>query len=91
LRWMVRKDKQGVDFGIWEKIKPAELVCPIDLHVARVARGLGILQRKQTDWQAAMELTSFLRTLDPSDPVRFDFALFGLGAIETRIRDQKLT
>jgi len=91
LRWMVRKDKQGVDFGIWEKIKPAELVCPIDLHVARVARVLGILQRKQTDWRAAIELTSFLRTLDPADPVRFDFALFGLGAIETRIRDQKLT
>lgn len=90
LRWMVRKDDRGVDFGIWNSIRPAELICPIDLHVARVARRLGILHRKQTDWKAAEELTRFLRTLDPEDPVKFDFALFGLGAIETRLKNKKL-
>lgn len=82
LRWMVRRDRKGVDFGIWKKIAPSQLICPIDLHVARVARGLGILRRKQTDWQAALELTDYLRTLDPNDPVKYDFALFGLGVIE---------
>ena len=82
LRWMVRKDNKGVDFGIWKNISPAQLIIPIDVHVARVARRLGILKRKQTDWQAAMELTEFLRTLDKDDPVKYDFALFGLGAIE---------
>ncbi len=82
LRWMVRKDKKGVDFGIWKKMSPANLVCPIDLHVARVARRFGLLDRKQIDWQAAIELTTYLRTLDPLDPVKYDFALFGLGVIE---------
>ncbi len=82
LRWMVRQDDKGVDFGIWKNISPAQLICPIDLHVARVAKKLNILQRKQTDWQAAMELTEYLRTLDAADPVKYDFALFGLGAIE---------
>lgn len=82
LRWMVRNDKKGVDFGIWKKISPAQLICPIDLHVARVARKLGILKRKQTDWQAAVELTEYLRTLDKIDPVKYDFALFNLGAVE---------
>lgn len=82
LRWMVRRDKQGVDFGIWKKIRPADLICPIDLHVARVAKRFGLLNRKQIDWQAAVELTSYLRTLDPSDPVKYDFALFGLGVME---------
>jgi uncharacterized protein (TIGR02757 family) len=82
LRWMVRKDNNGVDFGIWKNISPSQLICPIDLHVARVARKLGILKRKQTDWQAAVELTEFLRTLDKDDPVKYDFALFGLGAFE---------
>ncbi len=82
LRWMVRKDDKGVDFGIWENIAPSQLICPIDLHVARVARRLNILQRKQTDWLAAVELTDYLRTLDKDDPVKYDFALFGLGAIE---------
>ena len=82
LRWMVRKDKQGVDFGIWKTIKPSKLICPIDVHVARVSRSFGILQRKQTDWLAAMELTEYCRTLDPSDPVKYDFALFSLGVIE---------
>jgi uncharacterized protein (TIGR02757 family) len=82
LRWMARKDKQGVDFGIWKKISPAELICPIDLHVARVARKLGLLQRTSTDWQAAMELTAELKVFDQQDPVKYYFALFGLGVIE---------
>lgn len=82
LRWMVRRDDRGVDFGIWKKIPPSQLICPVDLHVARVARRLGILKRKQTDWLAATELTEYLRTLDPEDPVKYDFALFGLGVME---------
>lgn len=82
LRWMVRHDNKGVDFGIWKNISPSQLICPIDLHVARVARKLGILKRKQTDWQAAIELTEFLRTLDKQDPVKYDFALFSLGINE---------
>mgnify|MGYP001619104461 CR=1 FL=1 len=82
LRWMVRQDKRGVDFGIWKKISPSQLICPIDLHVARVARHFHILKRKQTDWLSALELTEYLRTLDKNDPVKYDFALFGLGAIE---------
>ena len=79
LRWMVRKDDNGVDFGIWNQIKPDQLVMPLDVHVERVARHLGLLKRKPTDWQAALELTSNLRKLDPNDPVKYDFALFGLG------------
>jgi uncharacterized protein (TIGR02757 family) len=79
LRWMVRKDNQGVDFGIWNKIKPSQLVCPLDVHVDRVARQLQLLQRPQTDWLAALELTNILRELDANDPVKYDFALFGLG------------
>ena len=82
LRWMVRSDDKGVDFGIWKKIKPSQLICPIDLHVARVAKRFGLLHRKQVDWQAAVELTQYLRTLDPNDPVKYDLALFGLGVIE---------
>ena len=82
LRWMVRKDNKGVDFGIWKNISPSQLICPVDLHVARVARRLNILTRKQTDWQAAIELTEYLRTLDSEDPVKYDFALFGLGVME---------
>lgn len=82
LRWMVRNDHNGVDFGLWKKISPAQLICPLDLHVARVARQFNLLHRKQNDWQAAEELTAFLRTLDPADPVKYDFALFALGVIE---------
>ena len=82
LRWMVRKDNCGVDFGIWNTLKPAQLICPVDVHVARVAKRLGLLQRKQTDWNAAIELTQHLRMLDASDPVKYDFALFGLGVME---------
>jgi uncharacterized protein (TIGR02757 family) len=82
LRWMVRKDNAGVDFGIWNKISPAQLVCPIDLHVGRVAMRLNLLTRKPIDWIAAIELTTYLRTLDANDPVKYDFALFGLGVVE---------
>jgi uncharacterized protein (TIGR02757 family) len=79
LRWMVRDDKRGVDFGIWKTIKPSQLVCPCDVHVDRVGRKLGLIKRKQTDWQTAIELTNNLKKFDPADPVRYDFALFGLG------------
>lgn len=82
LRWMVRKDNAGVDFGIWDKIKPSDLVMPCDLHVDRVARKLKLITRKQTDWQTAVELTACLRRFDPLDPVKYDFALFGLGIEE---------
>ena len=80
LRWMVRNDHRGVDFGLWKGITPSMLICPIDLHVARVARQLKLLERKQTDWQAAKELTDRLREFDEADPVKYDFALFTLGA-----------
>lgn len=79
LRWMVRQDTNGVDFGIWTRIRPDQLVIPIDVHVGRVARVLALLERPQTDWRAALDLTQTLRQLDPTDPVRYDFALFGLG------------
>jgi uncharacterized protein (TIGR02757 family) len=82
LRWMVRKDNNGVDFGIWNKISPGQLVCPCDVHVDRVARRLGLITRKQTDWLTALELTHNLRLFDPLDPVKYDFALFGLGIEE---------
>src|SRR6185437_2650791 len=82
LRWMVRNDHKGVDFGIWKKISPSQLICPVDVHVARVAKNFNLLQRKQVDWQAAMELTKELRKLDKDDPVKYDFALFGLGVLE---------
>ena len=79
LRWMVRKDDKGVDLGIWQKIQPSELYCPLDVHVERTARKLGLLKRKQRDWEAVEELTKNLRKIDPVDPVRFDYALFGMG------------
>jgi uncharacterized protein (TIGR02757 family) len=79
LRWMVRKDDKGVDFGIWNKISPAQLVCPCDVHVERVGRKLGLITRPKADWQTAVELTQNLKQLDPADPVKYDFALFGLG------------
>lgn len=82
LRWMVRSNERGVDFGLWHNITQADLICPLDVHVARVARNLGLLQRKQTDWQAALELTERLRTFDRKDPVKYDFALFGMGVME---------
>lgn len=79
LRWMVRKDNRGVDFGIWNDMSPSALVCPCDVHVERVARKLRLIRRKQVDWQTAAELTDNLRKYDPEDPVKYDFALFGLG------------
>lgn len=82
LRWMVREDDKGVDFGIWKKIKPYQLICPCDLHVDRVGRKLGLITRPQTDWSTALELTHNLREFDPIDPVKYDFALFGLGITE---------
>jgi uncharacterized protein (TIGR02757 family) len=84
LRWMVRKDDKGVDFGLWEKIPPHALICPIDLHVDRTARQLGLIKRKQTDWKTALELTHVLREMDADDPVRYDFALFGL-SVENKL------
>ena len=91
LRWMVRNDNSGVDFGIWNQIKPADLICPCDLHVDRVARKLKLITRKQTDWKTAVELTEKLRELDPTDPVKYDFALFGLGIEERWGGDAVLT
>ncbi|MES2830113.1 MAG: TIGR02757 family protein [Bacteroidota bacterium] len=82
LRWMVRKDNNGVDFGLWNNIKPSQLICPCDVHVDRVGRRLGLISRKQTDWQTAVELTKELSRFDPVDPVKYDFALFGLGVEE---------
>jgi uncharacterized protein (TIGR02757 family) len=82
LRWMVRDDRKGVDFGLWKKITPAQLICPVDVHVARVSRHFNLLSRKQVDWLAAVELTEALRQFDPKDPVKYDFALFGLGVLE---------
>lgn len=82
LRWMVRNDQQGVDFGLWKTISPSQLICPLDVHSGRVARKLGILTRRQDDKKAAEELTSCLIDLDPIDPVKYDFALFGLGVFE---------
>jgi uncharacterized protein (TIGR02757 family) len=82
LRWMVRNDNKGVDFGIWKKISPSQLICPVDVHVARVAKRFNLLKRKPVDWQAAVELTNELRKFDVNDPVKYDFALFGLGILE---------
>ncbi len=79
LRWMVRKDNRGVDFGHWKSIDPKMLICPLDIHSGRVARYLGLLKRSQNDWKAAVELTEALRRFDPADPVKYDFALFGMG------------
>lgn len=82
LRWMVRRDQQGVDFGLWQQLTPDQLICPLDVHSGRVARKLGLLRRKQDDWTAAVELTQHLRRIDPTDPVKFDIALFGMGVFE---------
>ena len=82
LRWMVRNDNKGVDFGIWKNIAPSQLIIPLDVHVTRVAKQLNILQAKQANWQAAVELTEYLRNLDRQDPVKYDFALFSIGVLE---------
>jgi uncharacterized protein (TIGR02757 family) len=82
LRWMVRQDDNGVDFGCWKRIPMNKLICPLDLHVARVARRFGLLTRGPADWTAALQLTGRLSQLDPEDPVKYDLALFALGALE---------
>ncbi len=83
LRWMVRKDDRSVDFGLWKRIRMDQLCCPLDVHSSAVARKLGLLSRKQNDWKAVEMLTESLRKLDPDDPVRYDYALFGMGMYET--------
>ena len=82
LRWMVRKDSRGVDFGLWKRIDPSMLYIPLDIHSGNTARKLGLLARKMNDWKAVEELTAVLREFDPADPVKYDFALFGLGIFE---------
>ncbi|QDO95080.1 TIGR02757 family protein [Formosa sediminum] len=82
LRWMVRNDNTGVDFGIWKQLNPSQLSCPLDVHSGNVARKLGLLNRKQNDGKALFELDTALRKLDKTDPVKYDFALFGLGVFE---------
>lgn len=82
LRWMVRPNNTGVDFGIWESLSPSQLSCPLDVHSGNVARKLGLLNRKQNDAKALLELDTALRQLDAKDPVKYDFALFGLGVFE---------
>ncbi len=82
LRWMIRSDTHGVDFGIWKNADPSRLICPLDVHSGRVARKLKLLARPANDWKAAIELTQALRKMDSADPVKYDFALFGLGAFE---------
>lgn len=87
LRWMVRKDNKGVDFGIWENISQKYLSCPLDVHSGNIARKLGILKRKQNDWKAVEELDLVLRKYNPKDPASYDFALFGLGIMENFNQD----
>jgi uncharacterized protein (TIGR02757 family) len=85
LRWMVRDNKQGVDFGLWRDIKTSQLICPLDVHVDRVARKLGLLERKQNDWKSAEELTTNLKKFDPNDPVKYDYALFMMGIDDLQV------
>lgn len=82
LRWMVRNDNRKVDFGIWKKIEPKYLMCPLDVHSGNVARKLGLLKRTQNDWKATLELTNNLKKYDANDPIKYDFSLFGLGVFE---------
>jgi uncharacterized protein (TIGR02757 family) len=88
IRWMVRPNKEGVDFGLWPTILPSALMLPLDVHTARVSRLLGLLKRKQNDWKAVEEVTANLRTFDPFDPVKYDFALFGVGVFEKFGKDE---
>ncbi|MEZ4916553.1 MAG: TIGR02757 family protein [Chitinophagales bacterium] len=86
LRWMVREDDKGIDFGLWKNIKPSQLLCPLDIHVERQAKKLGLVKRKPTDFKAVLELTENLKKIDKTDPVKYDFALFGLGIEEKTIK-----
>ncbi len=79
LRWMVRKDKRGVDFGLWEQLSSSKLLLPLDVHTGNISRELGLLHRKQNDWKAVLEVSERLRKFDPADPIKYDFALFGIG------------
>ncbi|MBK5721624.1 TIGR02757 family protein [Dysgonomonas sp. Marseille-P4677] len=88
LRWMVRDDNCGVDLGLWKRAKTKDLICPLDLHVERTARKLGLMQRDKADWQAALELTENLKRLDANDPAKYDFALFGISIEEKCIIDK---
>lgn len=88
LRWMVRKDDRGVDFGLWQKARMKDLICPLDLHVERTARKLGLILRDKPDWQAAIELTENLKRFDPEDPAKYDFALFGISIEEKCLIDK---
>jgi len=83
LMWMVRPDNLNIHFGLWNQIPQSKLIIPLDVHVGRVARELGLLERKMNDWNAAIELTNMLRTFDPHDPVKYDFSLFGIGLYES--------
>ena len=80
--WMCRQDNLNIHFGLWNKIPPSKLLIPLDVHVGRVARDLGLIERRMNDWRAALELTNVLRTFDPDDPVKYDFSLFGIGLYE---------
>lgn len=84
LRWMVRKDSKGVDFGLWNKIDSSQLLMPLDVHVERVARRFDLIERKQNDFRAVVELTETLKRFDPKDPVKYDFALFSIGVLEKK-------
>jgi uncharacterized protein (TIGR02757 family) len=85
LRWMVRSDENSVDFGIWNRIPPSALMLPLDTHSGNVARALGLLKRTQNDWKAVEEITAILRTFDPTDPVKYDYALFGAGVFNNKM------
>lgn len=87
LRWMVRKDESGVDFGLWKEIPSSALMLPLDVHTGNVARALGLLERKQNDWKAVTEITSVLSSFDPADPIKYDYALFGMGVFEGKNTD----
>jgi len=89
LRWMVRKDENGVDFGLWNKIPSSALMLPLDVHTGNVARALGLLKRSQNDWKAVDEITTVLRTFDAADPIKYDYALFGYGVFEGKNMDNK--
>lgn len=84
LRWMIRKNSP-VDFGLWNRVSPSQLICPLDIHVGRTARKLNLIERKQNDWLTAIELTKLLRDFDPVDPIKYDFALFGVGVEQDQI------
>jgi uncharacterized protein (TIGR02757 family) len=85
LRWMVREDSKGVDFGLWKKIKPKQLICPLDVHSQRTAEKLGLINPGMANWKKAVELTEELKKIDPKDPVKYDFALYGMGIEEKTV------